>query len=565
MTLFASFFLLGLVSCCLAFHQRNVARDSIALIPSASPTRPAVPSATVQAESRKHSKHVNDFFKLYGWIEPGRSVPDSDLPKAIRKIQKVLKEPITGVFSAKMMDIMNRPRCGTEQPYNETDAKTSPDLQKRYVLWGSKWAKATLTWRFINYSADVSVAQQQSTVSAAFAQWMRFMPLSIVPANNNANADINIRFMSFGRDDTRYAYTSMVSDGVSLSAGNINVTFNDDYQWNDDRLFNYTAVHEIGHALGLSHSAVESAVMFAYFEGNIRPIHPDDKLGIHSVYGWKNPKWSRIDSNTATKNMIQITSISNSVAVNDGLYQIRSSGQILRYASGTWTSVDNNKDTVQIAGSGGKLYQRHADGSTFRWTGSNSDWQYIGTASDNVIDIVAASDQIYSRRKDGWVARWSGSGTTWLSIEQPSAQVSKQIAITDSKTLWNLLTTGDLVRSYWPYNSGEWLIVDQNAANVAIAVGGDDFYKLQNDGTVVWLNPKEYYWQTIESAGSVAIYAQGDYLYSRHRDGTVWRYTGTSGVWEMLDDRKDVSSVVGDRSGEVWEMLTNGDIYKLVS
>ena len=391
------------------------------------------------------------------------------------------------------------------------------------------------------------------------------MPLNLVPAASNAKADIYIQFTSFGRDDTRYASTSMVSDGVTLSAGNINVTFNDDYQWSDDRLFNYTAVHEIGHALGLSHSAVESAIMFAYYQGNIRPIHSDDKMGIHSVYGWKNPKWSRVDSNTATKDMIQVTSKPDAVAANDGLYQLRSNGQILRYSSGSWTSVDNNPDTVQIAGSSGYLYQRHADGGTFRWTGSGSNWQFIGTATENVIDIVAASDQLYSRRKDGWVSRWSGTGTSWLSIEQPSAQISKQIAVTDSKTLWNLLTNGYLVRSTWPYNSGEWLIVDTNAANVAIATGGDEFYKLQSDGTVVWLNTKENYWQTIETAGSAAVYAQGDYLYSKHRDGTVWRYTGSPGVWEMLDNRQDISSIVGDRRGEVWEMLTNGDIYKLVS
>lgn len=164
MTLFASFLLLGVISCSLASNNRIVARSSIALIPSVSPTLPAVPSATAQAESKKHSKHINDFFKLYGWLEPGKSVPDSDLPKAIRKIQKVLKEPVTGVFSDKMMDMLDKPRCGTEQPYNETDAKNPSDVHKRYVLWGSKWSKTTLTWRFINYTADTSVGRQQSTI-----------------------------------------------------------------------------------------------------------------------------------------------------------------------------------------------------------------------------------------------------------------------------------------------------------------------------------------------------------------------------------------------------------------
>ncbi|KAF2030067.1 hypothetical protein EK21DRAFT_66409 [Setomelanomma holmii] len=394
---------------------------------------------------------------------------------------------------------------------------------------------------------------------------MNFMPLSFQQTSSNANADINIIFHSLGHDDTRYGFTTMVSDGVYLQSGNINITLNDDYAWTDDRLFSYTATHEIGHALGLSHSAVESAVMFAYFGGYIRPLHPDDMMGIHSIYGWKNPKWSRIDSNAGTRDLIQVTTNASTVSGIDGLYQMRSNGQVFRSNNGVWTLINNDPNTAQITGSNGRLFQRHTDGSTWLWTGNGQAWTYIGAASDNVIDIVAASDQLYSRRKDGWVARWTGSGSSWVSVEQPTASVSKQITITDTKTLWNLLSTGNLVRSTWPHSSGSWQIVDINTANIAIAVGGNEFYKLQSDGLVVWLNMKEYYWQIIENAGSVAVYASGDYLYSKHGDGTVWRYTGTQYVWEQLDGGRDISSVVGDRSGNVWEMLGDGDVLRLVS
>jgi hypothetical protein len=224
--------------------------------------------------------------------------------------------------------------------------------------------------------------------------------------------------------------------------------------------------------------------------------------------------------------------------------------------------VDNNRDTVQIAGAGGKLYQRHADGSVYRYTGTGSNWEYIGAASDNVIDIVAAADQIYQRRKDGWIARWSGSGTTWTTIANPRS--SKQIAVTDSKTLWNLLPTGDLVRSDWPYGPG-WTIVDVNALNTQIATGGNEFYKLQSDGIVVWLNSVAYYWIIIENARSVAIYAAGSSIYSRHADGSIWRYTGTPLVWEMLDNSQSTVSVIGDRRGSVWQMKGSGDVLRLVS
>lgn len=180
MTLLGFLFLLGIISFGYASENRHVARGTVSLIGSVSPTAPAVPSETAQAEAKKHSKHVNDFFKLYGWLKPGTTVPDSELPKAIRKIQHVLKEPVTGIVSDKMMDIMSRPHCGTEQPYNETDAKAPPGLHKRFVLWGSKWGKQTVTWRFVNYTADTSSSTQQSTIRSVYFMLLAFGRLEMM-------------------------------------------------------------------------------------------------------------------------------------------------------------------------------------------------------------------------------------------------------------------------------------------------------------------------------------------------------------------------------------------------
>lgn len=586
--------LLCLISFAISQQSDGTEPTRTALIPSAPPKPTATDSFRI--DPKKLSKEVHNFFRAYGWLRRNETIQDDQIPKAIRKIQRAIRHPETGVYDSHLNALMSRPRCGTEQNYTEAAANDESDLHKRYVLWGPKWDHSPVTYRFINYTADLDVASQQNIIrfkplsypqdpqytnpnpSQAFAKWSSTISLKIAPAPSNAaKADINILFRALGPSQTAYGYTTMVADGVALSPGLININFNDDYPWSDDRLFNFTAVHEIGHALGLSHSTVEDAVMFAYYyEGLIRPLHPDDKAAIHSVYGWNAPRWSRIDSNAATKNIIQVSSrAAAKVAPVDGIYQLRSTGQILRYTSpaGPWTALDTNKNVAQIAGASGALYKRHVDGSVYLYTGaalSSPSWQLIGAASENVIDIVAAADQVYARRKDGWIVRWTGTASQqqpqpWSTIQQPSSPSSAQIAVTDSKTLWNLLANGDLVRSEWPYTESSWQIVDINPSNAQIAVGGDEFYKLQSDGVIVWLDLVQYYWSVIEDAGSVGVYAVGEYVYSRHDDGSLWRYTGTPLVWEELDDERECLGVVGERDGGVYEMSGGGEVWKLVS
>ena len=70
------------------------------------------------------------------------------------------------------------------------------------------------------------------------------------------------------------------------------IHFDDDETWilTKDKQgtdFYWTALHAIGHALGLDHSSYKDAVMYPFYTGfkeNLR-LNEDDVQGIHYLYG----------------------------------------------------------------------------------------------------------------------------------------------------------------------------------------------------------------------------------------------------------------------------------------
>ena len=159
-------FVVGLITSCASRSLNGLAGGGTSIIPSVPPTATPTPQPadSLRVDKQKQSKNVHNFFKTYGWLKKDETIPEKKLPAAIRKIQKVLKVPQTGVYDENIEGVMSKPRCGTIPPYDPSESLDNSTLHRRYVMWGPKWDHTAITYRFINYTDDLPKNQQRSLI-----------------------------------------------------------------------------------------------------------------------------------------------------------------------------------------------------------------------------------------------------------------------------------------------------------------------------------------------------------------------------------------------------------------
>jgi predicted Zn-dependent protease len=168
---------------------------------------------------------------------------------------------------------------------------------------GYKWGGNDLRWRLDDdqYTQDLSKANVDRDIEAAFKIWSDVTPLTFERVYKPDLADIIIRFASGSHGDGQpfdssggtlahafYPYQPTGQGADDLSG---DTHLDDAEKWTIDtnagtNLLQVT-VHEFGHALGLDHSNVRDAIMFAYYRGYIEnfKLPSDDIMTIQKVYG----------------------------------------------------------------------------------------------------------------------------------------------------------------------------------------------------------------------------------------------------------------------------------------
>lgn len=260
-----------------------------------------------------------EFLKVYNYliIDPGKEtdLPSNDeIQSALVTMQRFGGLEQTGEFDEPTLAMMRRPRCGVADIIVRTQDGNETTRVKRYRTAGSRyrWSTNHLTYKMDNYPSqsltdlDTTLSHDQvdTIIKEAFKVWSDVSSVTFtrIPPNSLDTADIHLLF---GARQHSNVYQDPVFDG---EGGTLAHAFspnsgwgetNGDVHFDDDETFThrvyrgtnllYTAAHEIGHALGLDHSDVRSALMWPYDRG-YQPnfeLPADDVAGIQAIYGPK--------------------------------------------------------------------------------------------------------------------------------------------------------------------------------------------------------------------------------------------------------------------------------------
>ncbi|KAL0182982.1 hypothetical protein M9458_022357, partial [Cirrhinus mrigala] len=105
----------------------------------------------------------------------------SAMTEKMKEMQKFFGLKVTGKMDQETMEMMKKPRCGV------------PDVAAYSTFGGIKWQTNKLTYRILNYTPDMSVAEVDASMERALQVWAKVTPLKFTRIHSGT-ADIMISF-----------------------------------------------------------------------------------------------------------------------------------------------------------------------------------------------------------------------------------------------------------------------------------------------------------------------------------------------------------------------------------
>ncbi|XP_048958156.1 matrix metalloproteinase-17 isoform X2 [Canis lupus dingo] len=242
-----------------------------------------------------------EWLSRFGYLPPadsttGQLQTQEELSKAIAAMQRFGGLEATGILDVATLALMKTPRCSLPDL-----PAAAPARRRRQAPAPTTWHKRSLSWRVRTFPRDSPLGPDtvRALMHYALKVWSDITPLNFHEVAGSA-ADIQIDFSKADHNDA-YPFDGpggtvahAFFPGDHHTAGDAH--FDDDESWafrssdaHDMDLF-AVAVHEFGHAIGLSHVAATSSIMQPYYQGPVGdPLHYrlpyEDRVRIWQLYG----------------------------------------------------------------------------------------------------------------------------------------------------------------------------------------------------------------------------------------------------------------------------------------